>query len=68
MYEYVCAYLTFYLGWMYVYGDCACMSVLCSTECFPCGGYREALDPLEVELQMVVSYHVVTGKWFCVFL
>ena len=66
IYAYVCVYLTFYLVWMYVYGDCACMSVLCSTECFPCGGHRRALDPLEVELQMLVSYHVGTGKWFFV--
>ena len=68
IYAYVCVYLTFYLVWMYVYGDCACMSVLWNTECFPCGGHRRALDPLELELQMVVSYHVGSGKWLCVIL
>jgi hypothetical protein len=66
IYAYVCVYLTFYLVWMYVYGDCACMSVLCSTECFPFGGQRGALDSLELEVQMVVISHVSTWKWFCV--
>jgi hypothetical protein len=47
---------------MYVYGDCAHMRVLCNTQCFPCGGHRKALDPLELELQMVVICHVGVGK------
>jgi hypothetical protein len=38
------------------------MSVLCSTESIPCGGHRRALDPLELEKQMVVSCHVGAGK------
>lgn len=55
-------FLTFYLVFYYVYGDCACMSVLCSHVCIPCGGHRRALDTLELELQMVVSCHVCAGK------
>jgi hypothetical protein len=45
-----------------MYGDCVCMSVLCSHVCIPCGGHRRAWDPLELELQKVVSCHVCAGK------
>jgi len=37
---------------MYVYVPCAC-----STH----GGYKKALDTLELELQVVVSHHVGAG-------
>ena len=45
-----------------VYGYFAfmCVHVLC--ECGTSGGQKRALDPLELELQMVVSHHVAAGN------
>jgi hypothetical protein len=61
-YIHIYAFLDIYLLSFYVYGDSACMSVLCSHVCIPCGGHRGALDPLELELQMIISCHVSAGN------
>jgi hypothetical protein len=36
---------------------------ICASCAHSIHGGQKALDPLELELQMVVSHHMGTGKW-----
>lgn len=43
---------------------CAMCVLLCAYHVLPgtCGGQRKVLDPLEMESEMVVSFHVGSGN------
>lgn len=57
----------------HAYGNSACMYVckcVCMyTMCVPCacGGQKKASNPLELNLETVVSHHVAAGNWTWVF-
>lgn len=48
--------------YFYTSGCFVCMSVSAPRACSTCRGWREALDPLQVELQTMENFHVDAGK------
>lgn len=47
----------------YVYEFYVCMYVYITYVCVACGGQKNELVPLELELQTVMSCHMHTGNW-----
>lgn len=45
---------------LYAWCQCVCMSPTCVQE--PHGGQKGMLDPFELELEAIVSFHVSTGN------